>query len=107
MLMKDGLNIASAERIAGAISQVYPSFAEEAFLQQVEQGLSALELKERVSHFIDILAKHLPADFIDCHKILTQLKPHWNHGDPEDPLRSFAAWPVTDFIAKYGIDSPD
>ncbi|MCP4987821.1 MAG: DNA alkylation repair protein [Colwellia sp.] len=107
MLMKDGLNAASAERIAGAISQVYPSFAEEAFLQQVEQGLSALELKERVNHFIDILAKHLPADFIDCHKIFTQLKPHWNHGDPEDPLRAFAAWPVTDFIAKYGIGSPD
>ncbi len=97
MLMKDGLNAASAERIAGAVSQVYPSFATKEFLQQIEQGLSPLELKERVNHFIDVLAKHLPTDFADCHKILIQLKPHWDHGDPEDPLRSFAAWPITDF----------
>jgi len=107
MLMKEGLNTASAERIAGAISQVYPAFSVEQFLQQVDSGLSGLELKERVNHFIDALATHLPQDFVNCHKILTQLKPHWDHGNPEDPLRSFAAWPVTDFVAKYGIDTPD
>lgn len=33
MLMKDGLNAVSAERIASAISQVYPGFAVEQFLQ--------------------------------------------------------------------------
>jgi 3-methyladenine DNA glycosylase AlkC len=107
MLMKEGLNSVSAERIAGAISQVYPEFAVEQFLQQVDSGLAVLELKERVNHFIEVLAKHLPQDFSDCHKILTQLKPHWDHGNPEDPLRSFAAWPITDFVAIYGLDSPD
>ena len=107
MLMKDGLNAASAKRIADAISQVYPSFAVESFLHQIEHGLAPLELKQRVNHFIDVLAKHLPQDFAECHGIFMQLKPHWNYGDPEDPLRSFAAWPVTDFVAKYGIDSPD
>jgi len=105
--MKEGLNTASAKRIAGAISQVYPEFAVEQFLQQIDSGLSGLELKERVNHFIDVLAEHLPQDFIDCHRILTQLKPKWDYGNPEDPLRSFAAWPVTDFVAKYGIDTPE
>ncbi len=105
--MKEGLNIASAERIAGAISQVYPEFAVEPFLQQIDSGLASLELKQRVNHFIDALAKYLPQDFSDCHNIFLQLKPHWNYGDPEDALRSFAAWPVTDFVAKYGIDNPD
>jgi len=107
MLMKEGLNIASAKRIAGAISQVYPDFAAELFLQQIDSGLASLELKQRVNHFIDVMAKHLPQDFAQCHHIFIQLKPHWNFGDPKDPLRSFAAWPVTDFVAKYGIDSPD
>ncbi|KGJ94908.1 DNA alkylation repair protein [Colwellia psychrerythraea] len=107
MLMKDGLNISSAERISGAISQVYPDFAAEQFLQQIEVGLTSLELKQRVNHFIEVLAKHLPADFSACHHIFTQLKPHWDYGEPDDPLRSFAAWPVTDFVAKYGLDHPD
>jgi len=107
MLMKEGLNIVSAKRIADAISQVYPEFAVELFVQQVDSGLSQLELKERVNHFIDVLAEHLPSNFIECHKILIQLKPYWDHGDPDDPLRSFAAWPVTDFVAKYGLDSPE
>ncbi len=107
MLMKEGLNLASAKRIAEAISQVHPDFAVEDFLQQIDSGLSSLELKQRVDHFIEVLASYLPKDFTACHDIFTQLKPHWNYGDPEDPLRSFAAWPVTDFVAKYGIDSPD
>lgn len=107
MLMKEGLNLAAAKRIAEAISQVYPDFAVEQFLQQINSGLSSLELKQRVDHFIEALASYLPKDFAACHHIFIQLKPHWNYGDPEDALRSFAAWPVTDFVAKYGIDSPD
>ncbi|WP_057830311.1 DNA alkylation repair protein [Colwellia sp. TT2012] len=106
-LMKDGLNTASAQRIAQAINQVYPEFNVEQFIAQIDSGLAALELKQRVNHFIAVLAKHLPQDFIACHKILTQLKPHWDHGDPDDALRSFAAWPVTDFVAKYGLDFPE
>ena len=107
MLMKDGLNAVSAQRIASAISQVYPDFAVEQFLQQIDIGLASLELKQRVNHFIDVLAKYLPQDFAACHATFIQLKPHWDYGNPEDPLRSFAAWPVTDFVAKYGIDNPD
>ncbi len=107
MLMKDGLNINAAKRIASSVTQVYPEFAAEQFVQHIDFGLAALELKERVDHFIDILAKHLPDDFAACHEILTKLKPFWDHGNPDDPLRSFAAWPVTDFVAKYGIDCPE
>jgi len=107
MLMKDGLNLVSAERIANAILPVYPDFSVEPFLQKIELGLAPLELKERVNHFIEVLAKHLPQDFVDCHHILTQIKPYWDYGNPDDPLRSFAAWPVTDFVAKYGLDSPE
>jgi 3-methyladenine DNA glycosylase AlkC len=107
MLMKEGLNAVSAERIAKAISQVYPDFKTDQFIQQVNSGLASLELKERVNHFITALAKQLPQDFADCHEIFLQLKPHWDYGDPEDPLRSFAAWPVTDFVAQYGIENPD
>lgn len=107
MLMKNGLNVASAQRIANAISQVYPEFIADQFLKEIDLGLESLELKQRVNHFIEVLAKHLPQDFAACYKILIQLKPHWDHGDPEDPLRSFAAWPVTDFVAIYGIEYPE
>lgn len=107
MLMKNGLNETAARRIASAIVTVYPEFNTKGFIKHINKGLAPLELKERVNHFIEVLAKYLPQDFVACHNILTQLKPHWDHGDPEDPIRSFAAWPVTDFVAKYGIEHPE
>lgn len=105
--MKEGLNAAAASRIANAIVKVYPAFDVAQFEALTQEGLAQLELKERVNHYIEVLAKLLPQDFVDCHKILTQLTPHWDHGIPDDPLRYFAAWPVTDFVAVYGLDHPE
>ena len=35
------------------------------------------------------------------------MQANWPEGDPNDPLRSFAAWPFIDYVAEYGIDHPE
>lgn len=106
MLMKDGLAIHAAHRISQAISAVNLSFKSTEFIEFIESELEPLELKERVDLYIEALAKYLPNNFNECHDILMKIKPHWDYGDPNDATRSFAAWPVTDFVAKYGLDDP-
>jgi 3-methyladenine DNA glycosylase AlkC len=31
----------------------------------------------------------------------------WDPGDPEDPLRGFAAWPMIEMVGFYGLDEPE
>lgn len=107
MLMKDGLDLRAAKRIANAMAAVYLKFNSAEFIQQIEQKYQPLELKERVELFIESLSQSLPEDFTKCYDIFMQLKPHWDHGDPNDATRSFAAWPVIDFVAAYGLEHPE
>ncbi len=105
-LMKNGLSEAALNRIAKAFEQLLPSFDSPTFLAESQQGLEALELKERVHHIIEVLSRHLPKSFTEAAKILKQIPKVWDHGDPNDPLRYFAAWPVTDYVAVYGLHAP-
>lgn len=107
MLMKDGLGAAALERSAAAIERCMPGFPREQFLGQVLDGLDVLELKERVHHVIAVLAGFLPENFPDAAQILARLPEHWDGGDPDNPLRGFAAWPLIDYTAVYGLDHPD
>ena len=107
VLMKDGLGAAALERSAAAIERCMPGFPKAKFLGQALDGLDALELKERVHHVIAVLAGFLPADFPDAAQILARLPGHWDGGDPDNPLRGFAAWPLIDYTAVYGLDHPD
>lgn len=102
--MKDGLDLRAAKRVANAISAVYPAFNGKVFVDEISLFYQPLELKERVEFFVKTLAKLLPADFVQCHDILIQLKRHWDKGDPTDATRTFAAWPILEFIAVYGLN---
>jgi 3-methyladenine DNA glycosylase AlkC len=70
-------------------------------------GLNDMELKERVRHLVDTIARHLSDDFEASARILFQIRNHWDEGTSEDCHRPFAAWPIIDYVAKYGIDSPE
>ena len=111
-LMKDGLGEAAVARIAQALSAVSNQvdgvdFDEGAFVGEALDGLDRLELKQRVNHLIAVLARYLPADFSQCAPLLMALPAHWDRGDPDDPLRGFAAWPVTDYVGVHGLEEPE
>jgi len=108
-LMKNGLGPAAIERISNALSKTITlgqSFDSVAFIQHATSPLETLELKERVLHVIETLHQFLPRKFDQTISCLLELPEVWDSGDPDDPLRSFAAWPIIDYVGVYGIDHP-
>ena len=106
MLMKDGLNAKAISRIGGAFKNIYSVFPEQRFNKDCLEGLDKLELKQRIQHIITVLHQCLPTDFNQTAELLLKLKTVWDYGDANDPLRGFAAWAVTDYVAEYGLEHP-
>jgi 3-methyladenine DNA glycosylase AlkC len=103
-LMKNGLAKPAIIRLSCALKAVIIDFPEEKFIKFCLTDLDKLELKQRVSHFIEVIHQFMPEDFSQAAPLLIKLKKHWDYGDKEDVLRSFAAWPVVDYVAEYGLD---
>ena len=90
-----------------------PAFETAHFMALATEGLEKLELKERVIQIMQALDKTLPADFdsfADC--VLASMH------KSEDPsgeglsfdgsgLTGFAAWPVTELVARRGQNVPE
>lgn len=106
-LMKDGLGEAAMDRIASGLVQVFEGFDRKRFVSEGLDGIEALELKERVHHIIAVLHKYLPESFDETAKGLSALPEVWDRGDPDDPIRGFAMWPITDYVAEHGLESPE
>lgn len=106
MLMKEGLGSAAINRIACALEAVMSDFDRRTFEREAARGLDELELKQRVQHLIRVLHQHLPANFPDCARLLAKLPEVWDYGQADDPLRGFAAWPLIDYVAEYGLSAP-
>ena len=106
-LMKNGLAEPAINRIAAALNTVLPSFDQKAFTKDCLNGLGELELKERVDHIITVLHQYLPSEFSQAAEYLMMIPAIWDHGEQDDPLSSFAAWPITDYVATYGIEEPE
>jgi 3-methyladenine DNA glycosylase AlkC len=94
-------------RIAHVLSAIIKDFPSEDFKVSALTGLESLELKQRVAHLIDVLVEYLPNDFQSTATILLQVKQHWDWGEEEDALSGFAAWPLIDYVAVYGINDPE
>jgi 3-methyladenine DNA glycosylase AlkC len=57
-----------------------------------------------VQHVTRALERHLPAAYPRALKTVLAAAKHWDAGDPSDPLRGFAAWPLIDYVAHAGLD---
>jgi 3-methyladenine DNA glycosylase AlkC len=68
-------------------------------------GLDELELKQRVAHIIKALSAVLPSSFEQAALCLEQVPEHWSNKD--EAVSVFAAWPVIDYVAEYGLNQPD
>ncbi|MBK1854138.1 hypothetical protein JO972_04175 [Verrucomicrobiaceae bacterium 5K15] len=106
-LMKDGLGEAAVERIIDGLHGAGADFSHAVFRKDALSALPRLELKDRVRHLIVVMGKHLPSSFPQSAKILGRIRDHWDKGDPNDNLSSFAAWPITDYVAEYGLNHPE
>jgi 3-methyladenine DNA glycosylase AlkC len=104
---KEGLGRAAIERIARNVARVHRGFDGAQFVREAMRGLVALELKQRVTHVIGALRAHLPKDVTRAVAILVEAAESWEGGDPKDPLRGFAAWPVIDFVGAHGLEDFD
>lgn len=98
--MKDGLDRAALQRLAEALRGAEPSFDSRAFLRRAMRGLKGMELKERVRHAVCALGAYLPGDFTDARAVVLAAGAAFPEGDPDDPLRGFAAWPLIDWVAE-------
>ncbi|VAW84076.1 DNA alkylation repair enzyme, partial [hydrothermal vent metagenome] len=105
--MKESLNQHALARIASGLAALDDSFPQQRFITRGLQGIEGLELKQRIDFIIELLGDYLPADYPDAAAILAEIPKGWDHGDEADPLRSFAAWPLIDYSARYGLDYPE
>ncbi len=106
-LMKDGLDRTAVARLRDALCAGDPAFDGPAFERRALRGLTKLELKERVTHLIGAIAAGLPPDFSQALPIVLAAGESFPAGDPNDSLSGFAAWPLIDWVAEYGLDHFD
>ncbi|MBH1970418.1 DNA alkylation repair protein [Moraxellaceae bacterium AER2_44_116] len=105
-LLKDRLADDAIQRIAEVLSASQVDFDPARFIQQAHTGLNSLELKERVRHIIAVLAQHLSDDFTQAAQVLQQVPNHWPTHNAQGDY-GFAAWPLIDYVAVYGLHHPD
>lgn len=105
--MKSNMGKSAVDRIACALENFLVDFDKQQFIKKALDGLDNLELKQRVGHIINVLHQFLPDDFEQTVPVLSQVKDNWDYGDPNDTGRSFAAWPIVDYVGIYGLDYPE
>ncbi len=105
--MKDGLDGAAIERIAKAFAGAGPGFDTKGFRRQALAGLEELELKQRVDHIRDALAASLPGSWKQALPLVLAAGENFPAGEPGDPLRGFAAWPVIQWVPLAGAAHPE
>jgi 3-methyladenine DNA glycosylase AlkC len=97
---KDRISPAAVEGLASDLKAAWPGFPAEGFTTRANTGLGSLELKARVVHVADALAEALPDDFEAAVAVV--------RGALDRP--GFDGWivfPVNDWVARFGIDSPE
>jgi 3-methyladenine DNA glycosylase AlkC len=110
---KDELGPAAINEIAGAFTRADGRFPAAKFVRLAGAGLDELELKQRVDHLIRCLGQVLPDDYPQALACIETALPLGSSaakaaGPPDDlampaGVRGFAAWPMVDFIAVYGL----
>lgn len=105
--MKNGLDTKAIQRITQAFSSLSPEFPCQSFQKKAEAGIRGLALRQRVDFLTDLLSTCLPEDFSAAAEQLKHIPDHWDPGDEADPLRKFAAWPMIDYAARFGLNEPE
>ena len=102
--LKDELfNTIKIDKISLEIQEVYADFEQEAFKAETLSLFPKLELKERIYHIRDMLAKYLPQDYKKATTILLNALPvKLDESKKDDDFGDFIYAPYSAFIAAYG-----
>jgi 3-methyladenine DNA glycosylase AlkC len=105
-MMKDRIGKEAVLQISNVLSSSMTKFDRKGFISEALNGLDDLELKQRVNHLVFVLSHYLPTDFSQTEKVFQKIINYWHRPDDADDWFSFAAWPLTDYVAIYGIQHP-
>jgi 3-methyladenine DNA glycosylase AlkC len=102
--MKDDLfNARKVNKIACEIKAVYEEFQQKSFEEESVEKFPKLELKERIYHIRDMLAKYLPNDFKEATNILLKaLPPELDNTKTDDDFGDFIYAPYSEFVTQCG-----
>jgi len=96
---KDHVSRASALRLGEVLAAADRGFDARRFADEASRSLDQLELKARVTHVARVLARFLPGDFEAAAGVVLS-------SVPASDLTMWEAWPVTEWVADAGIDTP-
>ena len=96
---KNWINAKVVSTISDEIKKIYPEFNSNEF-KKVSTTLSSLELKQRVLVLTQALKKFLPNDYMNALEVLNALV-------QTKKLKGFELWPVSEYIAQFGLDNFD
>ncbi|RYD42125.1 MAG: DNA alkylation repair protein [Verrucomicrobiaceae bacterium] len=88
--------------IAGQVRAAYPAFSMPAFRKGLEKELEPLELKDRMILLGKRIEAGLPSHPPEMFPIL--VKALGAEGEAGKGLRGFQVWPLTDIVARTGLD---
>lgn len=102
--LKDQLfNPESVRLLAGWIGSSYTGFDVASFEADVLDAFPDLELKARIAHVADVLARYLPDDYpAAVAVILDALPPPLDPTRTDDDFGEFIIAPLSNFVASYG-----
>ena len=99
-LLKDQLfNRFVVENVADCILKVYPSFSRNEFIDEIINGFSRRELKERMSWMREMIEKYLPNDYKTTLRILVDSLKH------AEKIGGFTFSSYADYVMVNGCDS--
>jgi len=93
--------------LAEHIKNLYPEFESELFVEQALAGFSELELLDRGKKLAKDLNDYLPNDFSKSASILEKSMEFPLTQTDYKPMAPFFYMPHLNYIALYGLDSPD
>lgn len=97
---KNFLGYSAAQKIGKAL-KTNKCFDEKIYLSGLEKKLEPLSLKERMHLIKEHLYQSLP---VDPKKSISVLIQAVEFNGNQDSLNGFLVWPLTEFVAEYGID---
>lgn len=105
--LKENLNAATVQRIAGELRRAYPAFSEAAFVARCIDGLGQLELTARASHIADAMHAFLPQPFTRAAEVIEASLGPEVPATGEAGLAALQYMPHVTFVQKYGLESYD
>jgi len=102
--LKDELfNPQKVKQIATEIKGVHKKFEQNAFEKETVEAFENLELKERITHIRNMLAKYLPNDYVEATNIILKaLPPQLDPNKTDDDFGEFIYAPYGDFVVTFG-----